>query len=118
MVNQRRALELLWTDTCSILGKVKTTDPKTKVTSFSDAPLAEGVRCRLSFSSYPPAGEGNVATVTQTVKLFLGNEVEVPAGAKIVVARNGRTTTYCRAGEPAVFHVHQEVPLELWKERA
>ena len=97
MVNQRRALELLWTDTCSIIGKVKTTDPKTKVTSFSDAPLAEGVRCRLSFSSYPPAGEGNVATVTQT---------------------NGRTTTYCRAGEPAVFHVHQEVPLELWKERA
>lgn len=118
MVNQRKALELLWTDTCSIIGKAKTTDPKTKVTSFSDTPLTEVVKCKLSFSSYPPAGEGNVATVTQTVKLFLGNEVEVPPGAKIVVTRGGKSTTYCRAGEPAVFHVHQEVPLEFWKERA
>ena len=118
MVNQRKALELLWKDTCTIYGKEKTTDPKTKVTSFQEVPLAENVKCKLSFSTLPAASGDNVSTVSQTVKLFLGNEVEVPTGSKIVVKRQGKTFTYCRSGEPGWFTHHQEVPLELWKERA
>ena len=46
-----KALARLWTDRCSLYIQVKTTDPGTNITRFSEQPLAEDVLCRLSFKS-------------------------------------------------------------------
>ncbi|MGE4214139.1 MAG: hypothetical protein AB7E42_05095 [Anaerotignaceae bacterium] len=79
--------------------------------------VATDVPCRLSYNSIPNATETATATtVTQTIKLFLGTDVTVKAGSRIVVAQAGKTNSYVAAGEPAVYLSHQEVELTL-KER-
>lgn len=75
----------------------------------------EPVPCRLSFSSAPAAGEGAAAAVSQTVKLFLPPDIDIPAGSRIEVEREGQTLYYIRSGEPARYPGHQEVNLEIWR---
>ena len=39
------------------------------------------------------------------------DELDIPAGSKIVVTQEGRTNEYQKSGEPAVYSFHQEVML-------
>lgn len=119
MVNaQRKALERLWKDRCTVYHRVKVTDPKTKLTDFDEKPLLQDQPCKLSFETLNSTDGDHVATVAQSVKLFISPDVEIPAGCKIVVARFNdleRTFTYSRSGEPGIFTNHQEIMLEPFK---
>ena len=119
MVNaQRKALERLWKDRCTVYHRVKVTDPKTKLTDFDEKPLLQDQPCKLSFETLNSTDGNHVATVAQSVKLFISPEVEIPAGCKIVVTRFNdleRTFTYSRSGEPGIFTNHQEIMLEPFK---
>lgn len=119
MVNaQRKALERLWKDRCTVYHRVKVTDPKTKLTDFDEKPLLQDQPCKLSFETLNSTDGDHVATVAQSVKLFISPDVEIPAGCKIVVTRFNnleRTFTYSRSGEPGIFTNHQEIMLEPFK---
>lgn len=119
MVNaQRKALERLWKDRCTVYHRVKVTDPKTKLTDFDEKPLLQDQPCKLSFETLNSTDGDYVATVAQSVKLFISPNVEIPAGCKIVVTRFNdleRTFTYSRSGEPGIFTNHQEIMLEPFK---
>ena len=119
MVNaQRKALERLWKDRCTVYHRVKVTDPKTKLTDFEEKPLLQDQPCKLSFETLNSTDGDHVATVAQSVKLFISPDVEIPAGCKIVVTRFNdleRTFTYSRSGEPGMFTNHQEIMLEPFK---
>lgn len=119
MVNaQRKALERLWKDHCTVYHRVKVTDPKTKLTDFDEKPLLQDQPCKLSFETLNSTDGDHVATVAQSVKLFISPDVEIPAGCKIVVTRFNdleRTFTYSRSGEPGIFTNHQEIMLEPFK---
>ena len=119
MVNaQRKALERLWKDRCTVYHRVKVTDPKTKLTDFDEKPLLQDQPCKLSFETLNSTDGDHVATVAQSVKLFISPDVEIPAGCKIVVTRFNdleRTFTYSRSGEPGIFTNHQEILLEPFK---
>lgn len=119
MVNaQRKALERLWKDRCTVYHRVKVTDPKTKLTDFDEKPLLQNQPCKLSFETLNSTDGDHVATVAQSVKLFISPDVEIPAGCKIVVTRFNdleRTFTYSRSGEPGIFTNHQEIMLEPFK---
>ena len=119
MVNaQRKALERLWKDRCTVYRRVKVTDPKTKLTDFDEKPLLQDHPCKLSFETLNSTDGDHVATVAQSVKLFISPDVEIPAGCKIVVTRFNdleRTFTYSRSGEPGIFTNHQEIMLEPFK---
>lgn len=119
MVNaQRKALERLWKDRCTVYHRVKVTDPKTKLTDFDEKPLLQDQPCKLSFETLNSTDGDHVATVAQFVKLFISPDVEIPAGCKIVVTRFNdleRTFTYSRSGEPGIFTNHQEIMLEPFK---
>lgn len=119
MVNaQRKALERLWKDRCTVYHRVKVTDPKTKLTDFDEKPLLQDRPCKLSFEILNSTDGDHVATVAQSVKLFISPDVEIPAGCKIVVTRFNdleRTFTYSRSGEPGIFTNHQEIMLEPFK---
>ena len=119
MVNaQRKALERLWKDRCTVYHRVKVTDPKTKLTDFDEKPLLQDQHCKLSFETLNSTDGDHVATVAQSVKLFISPDVEIPAGCKIVVTRFNdleRTFTYSRSGEPGIFTNHQEIMLEPFK---
>lgn len=119
MVNaQRKALERLWKDRCTVYHRVKVTDPKTKLTDFDEKPLLQDQPCKLSFETLNSTDGDHVATVAQSVKLFISPDVEIPAGCKIVVTRFNdleRTFTYSRSGEPGIFTNHQEIMLDPFK---
>lgn len=115
---QRKALERLWKDRCSVFVKKKVTDPTTKLTDFVEMPLLQDQPCKLSFETLTSSSGDPVAAITQTVKLFLSPDVEIPAGCKIVVTRFNdleRKFTYSKSGEAGVFTNHQEIQLEPFK---
>ena len=116
----RRALERLWTDTCTVYQRQKVTDPETHLTDFQDVVILTDQPCKLSFKTLAAAQGDPAAVVSQEVKLFLSPDVTVPAGCKIVVTRPNdteRELIYTASGLPGLFHNHQEitlVPFERW----
>lgn len=114
-MNREMAIKLFWKDKCTVIIKDKDTNLETHITGFSEKALIENAPCKLSFSTLSSTGEGNVAAVAQSVKLFLSNEINVPAGSKIMVTRKGKTYIFQRSGLPGVFAYHQEMMLEPWK---
>lgn len=114
----RKALEWLWKDRCTIYLQKKVTDPQTKLTDFVESPLLENQPCKLSFETLSENKGDPVAIKTQSVKLFLSSDVEIPAGCKIVVRRFNdlqREFVYSKSGEPGVFTDHQEIQLVPFK---
>lgn len=115
---QRKALERMWKDRCTVIQRVKVTDPDTKLTDFSETPLLENQPCKLSFEKLTSTDGENTAAKFQNVKLFLSPDVVIPAGCKIVVQRFNeidREFTFSNSGEAGVFTNHQEIYLTIWK---
>lgn len=115
---QRKALERMWKDRCTVIQRVKITDPDTKLTDFSETPLLENQPCKLSFEKLTSTDGENTAAKFQNVKLFLSPDVVIPAGCKIVVQRFNeidREFTFSNSGEAGVFTNHQEIYLTIWK---
>lgn len=111
-------LRILWTDACTVTVREPVTDPETHLTDFQEREILTDEPCRVSFQSVAAAGEGSTAAVTQTVKLFLQPDVEIPPGSRITVVRDGNQLLYTRSGEPARYPGHQEIQLELWQKWA
>lgn len=115
---QRKALEKLWKDRCTIIQRVEATDPDTKLTDFEEKPLLQDQPCKLSFETLTSTEGDAVAMVSQSVKLFLTPDVVIPAGCKVIVTRPNaleRVFTYSSSGEPGVFSNHQEIDLKEFR---
>lgn len=115
---QRKALEKLWKDRCTIIQRVEVTDPDTKLTDSQEIPLVEDQPCKLSFEALTSTDGDPVATTAQGVKLFLSPDIEIPAGCKVIVTRQNdleRVFTFSSSGVPGVFRNHQEIPLKLFE---
>lgn len=115
---QRKALERLWKDRCTVYKREKVKDSTTKLTDFEEKPLFQDQPCKLSFETLNSSSGDPVAVVSQTVKLFLSPDLEIPAGCKIVVTRFNdleRKFTYSKSGEAGVFTNHQEIQLVPFK---
>ena len=118
---RRKALERTWKDRCNVFVQEKRTDPVCGLTDFEETLLCEDLPCKLSFESLTAVGNGSVAALSQSVKLFLAPEQEIPAGCKIVVTRAEkpeRQLIYTRSGEPGLFTDHQEILLVPFREYA
>ena len=118
MVDGGKALERLWTDRCTVIVRDAQADAQTHVTGFTERVLFQEEPCRLSFEKTAASGQEAAAGVTQGAKLFLDWRLEIPAGSKILVQRQGKTLAFARSGVPAVFSGHQEVPVALWRKWA
>jgi hypothetical protein len=87
-----------------------------KRTKFVEKIKYQDQPCRISFSSFPTTNDSDsVASLKQTVKLFIAPDLEIPAGCKITVKQNNTTTDYCCSGKPAIYSSHQEVNLKLFE---
>ena len=114
-----KAIKSLWIDACTVYTQEKTKDEVTKRTVFTEACVFEDEPCKLSFETITSTDdESHAQTLTQSVKLFLSSDVEIPPGSKIVVTRKGKNYKYKQSGPPGVFTYHQEVPLEFLEEWA
>lgn len=113
----RRAMERMYIDTCTISVNAKTVDAKTHVTRQKWTTLVKDEPCRVSFASFPANGKTETAdAMTQSVKLFLRPELDVPAGSRIDVTRTGRVVRYKRSGAVALYPTHQEIEVTLAEE--
>ncbi len=115
----RAAIESTYDGTCNIYEKQPYKDPETKVTSQKLVKAVEDQPCHLSFSNISAADDTEtVSKLRQVTTLFLAPEIVVKPGSKIEVTQAGRTEFYSRSGQSAVYGSHQEISLELWKEKA
>jgi hypothetical protein len=118
-VKAKKALALLYEDTCTIYANMPVLDEATGITEYLETALHENVPCRISFGSAASAAADELAPeIQQQITLFLAPGVDVPAGCKISVTREGKTVDYSRSGEPSVYKTHQEIKLELFERYA
>lgn len=118
-VKAKKALALLYEDACTIYANVPVLDEATGITEYQETALHENVPCRISFSSVAAAVDDEIAPeLQQSITLFLAPGVDVPAGCKISVTREGNTVNYSRSGVPSVYKTHQEIKLELFERYA
>lgn len=115
----RTAIESTYDGLCNIYEKQPYKDTDTKVTSQKLVKKVEDQPCHLSFSSISATDDTEtVSKLRQVTKLFLAPEITVKPGSKIEVTQAARTEFYSGSGQPAVYGSHQEIVLELWKEKA
>ncbi|MDI7817587.1 hypothetical protein QMM58_14525 [Clostridioides difficile] len=120
MVNKaRRAIELLYRDKCTIIEYQPVKDPVTKRTNNKEVIVLENQPCKLSYKNIVSATEGKVAKLEQIIKLFISPNISIKAGSKLIITnQNNVTKEYVRSGESAIYPNHQEVILELFKDKA
>lgn len=121
LLDNRKFLELLFDDTFTYTAKENYKDPTTKRTYQRDVtyPLSgEPYKGRVSYQTVRPTETNGLTEVEQSVKLFTYPEITIPAGSKITITRNGVATVYKHSGKPAVYSAHQEIPIELWRDKA
>ncbi|BDH60139.1 hypothetical protein MTP04_02690 [Lysinibacillus sp. PLM2] len=120
MVNARRkAIQSLYRGTCTVKAWESVKDPITKITTPKEVTKFENQPCKLSYEKHTTASStGGPSVISQTIKLSLAPELEVPAGSVIIVTQDGKTREYSRSGVPDIHMDHQHIQLEFVKEYA
>lgn len=115
LVALKQAHARTYVGTCDVVEHQKTLR-ENKTTAFEEVLVAEGVPCRLSYTSKAPTTPQDlVAEVEQVATLFIAPEVEIRPGSKVVVTQHGIPTAYCSSGQPAIYETHQEIRLTLFE---
>lgn len=118
MPKARKAVEILFDDICTIYTYEQIKNAETGITKQQKIIYAENIPCRMSFSNFPSAVDGEQDKITQGIKLFINPEIKISAGSFISINRQGITTDYACTGQPAMYKTHQEINLELYKDYA
>ncbi|ENY8332770.1 TPA: hypothetical protein ACMU4L_003529 [Clostridioides difficile] len=114
MDKTRKAIEMLYRDKCTIVEYQPIKDPITKRTNNKEIVVLENQSCKLSYKNIVSATDGKVAKLEQTIKLFISPDIEIKAGSKLII----NDKEYVRSGESAIYPNHQEIILELFKDKA
>lgn len=114
LVSVRKALERGYTGTFTVTERKKVVRADHSI-GFAEVQTVTDIPCRLSFTTSPAAGDGDTATLTQSVKLFCAPEIIVPEGSRITVTQNGVTEEYARSGMVAMYDTHAEYVLEAFR---
>lgn len=105
---------MLYRDKCTIVEYQPIKDYITKRTNNKEVVVLENQPCKLSYKNITSTEQGKVAKLTQTIKLFIAPNISVKAGSKLII----NNKEYVRSGEPAIYPSHQEIILELFKDKA
>ena len=112
----KAAVQRLWTGKATVTVREGVLNEANGRTEPVERVLVEGAACRISHKTVTATEPSEEAAKTvQTVTLYIAPSVDIPEGSKITVTQNKVTRDYERSGTPAVYTVHQEVPLELWE---
>lgn len=109
----RPYIEMLYKDTCTVIELHDVVDPITHITSKQEVVVHENVPCKLSHHVPLYSGEGVTSGLNLSSYIILNPDLEIKAGSRIDVIRNGKTISYKNSGEPARHHNHQKIMLTL-----
>jgi hypothetical protein len=113
-VKARKAIESLYDGKCTIT-ETQEVENEDHTTSQEDVDVYTDIPCRLSINTISAASDSDngAASVSKVIKLFLSPDVTITSGAKVTVTQCSLSGVYRSASEPAMYHSHQEVILEL-----
>ena len=114
VVSVRKTLERGYTGTFTVTERKKVVRADHSI-GFAEVQTVTDIPCRLSFTTSPAAGDGDTATLAQSVKLFCAPEIIVPEGSRITVTQNEVTEEYARSGMVAMYDTHAEYVLEAFR---
>ena len=118
MVNSKKILSRMWTDSLTVTEDQEVTNPDGS-TGYEPVIVLEGQPCKLSFSSSPSARRTDTdAPLSQFIKIFLDNDITINPGSRIIITRGDRVFEFRQSGIPAIFSGHQEIELTTVKEFA
>lgn len=80
----RKALERMYQGRATVIEYQKVKD-EWGMTNFQEVTVLEDQPCKLSFETLTSSTGDPVATVSQSVKLFISPDVVIKAGSKIIV---------------------------------
>lgn len=80
----RKALERMYQGRATVIEYQKIKD-EWGMTNFQEVTVLEDQPCKLSFETLTSSTGDPVATVSQSVKLFISPDVVIKAGSKIIV---------------------------------
>lgn len=111
----RSAIESLYLDTATIIEYREVFDPEDGSTGVEEVVVFENQPCKVSHE-YVHNAEDGAATdgITLVSRLFISPDIDIKAGSKIIITRNGVNTVYKNSGEPARYYNHQEIKIKLW----
>ncbi len=110
------AIKSLWRGVCTVSVRENTTNENNGRAEENEVDIFTNEPCRVSFDTVQTTEPSNgAAAVKQTVTLYIDAAANIPPGSKITVTQNGTTGVYEQSGKPAVYTVHKEIPLELFK---
>lgn len=84
----RKALERMYQGRATVIEYQKVKD-EWGMTNFQEVTVLEDQPCKLSFETLTSSTGDPVATVSQSVKLFISPDVVIKAGSKIIVTQHG-----------------------------
>lgn len=114
----RKAIESLYLDTCNIYEYQKVIDQEDFSTNMRLVLVHQNVPCKLSHHDKNQTYDNERPTIKLISKLIINPDIEVKAGSRIVVTRNGIETAYKNSGKAALHFNHQEIMLDLEEETA
>ncbi len=114
VVSARRAIESLYTDTCTIITECDVLDDESGIMKTTRV-VSQSYPCRLSYKDIPNATSEGIPIMSQSVKIFLAPEIKISSGSEIHVIRQDRNLEFVLAGVAAVYETHQEISLTLKK---
>ncbi len=121
LIHNKKFLELLYDETLNYIVNEPYTDEITKRTLFKPVtyPIdGTTIKCRVSKETIRPTETNGLTSVTEVLKIFTNPEVEIPAGSKIIISKDGNSAEYEQSGKSAKYESHQEIPVELWRVKA
>ena len=109
-----KAVKSLWRDRLTVIEHQKVTKPN-KTTGFEDAEVIKDEPCKIIFKTVASTDQQEAAAITQSIKLLCDKSLQIKPGSKIIVLHEDKEIAYKQSGQPAMYSVHQEIVLELWK---
>lgn len=112
-------LAQLWIGKATIYEYKEVIDGVTFQSTHELVPIVENEPCRLSHKQEPTVNiTDGTPSISQSIVLFIRPDLEIKEGSVIEIRQHFVTNRYKRASKPAIYTNHQEVTLELYKDKA
>ena len=112
----RQVLNLLYNDKIDVYETRNFKDNKNFLTNQKETLVYSDVACRCSYMSVESSQktEDEYYKKQQSVKIILAPDIDIKAGAKIIVTKaGGQRATYKASGQRAIYPSHQEIVAEI-----
>ena len=118
MVN-KNPLATLWNGLATIYEYKDIKDIDTYQTRQEMVAVITDEPCRLSYNHEQSTNiQSGAAVVSQSITLFIRNDLVIKPGSVIEITQNGVTEKYKGSGKPAIYSQHQEIVLQIYEDNA